>query len=152
MGATTGRETEGTSDTIRVTAGDGGVKRVREHQVRSAAANRGVVGVLRAEEPNLLHARALARRNGWWERLFQPLTQPYVLSRSWDRDQHWSDADELAANQQALSRLIIGLLRRCRNRVYLGLNDLGESGFEQRGPLLKAVWKMQMDSQVNHGN
>jgi tetratricopeptide (TPR) repeat protein len=28
--------------------------------------NREVVGALRAEEPNLLHARALARRNGWW--------------------------------------------------------------------------------------
>ena len=28
--------------------------------------NRDVVAALRAEEPNLLHARALARRNGWW--------------------------------------------------------------------------------------
>jgi tetratricopeptide (TPR) repeat protein len=30
-----------------------------------ADGNRDVVGALRAEEPNLLHARALARRNGW---------------------------------------------------------------------------------------
>ena len=28
--------------------------------------NRDVVAALRAEEPNLLHARAVARRNGWW--------------------------------------------------------------------------------------
>ena len=90
--------------------------------------------------------------NGWWERLFQPLTQPYVLSRSWDRDRQWTDADDLAANQQALARLVTGLLRRCRNRVYLGLSDLGESGFEERGPLLKAIWKMQLENQINNEN
>jgi hypothetical protein len=89
--------------------------------------------------------------NGWWERLFQPLTQPYVLSRSWERDRHWTDADDLDSNQAALGRLVNGLLHRCRERVYLGLSDLGESGFEQRGPLLKAIWKMQMESQDNDG-
>jgi hypothetical protein len=30
------------------------------------------------------------------------------------------------------------MLRRCRSRVYLGLSDLGESGFEQRGVLMRA--------------
>ena len=89
---------------------------------------------------------------GWWERLFQPLTQPYVLSRSWQRDRLWTDADDQAANQQALARLVTGLLRRCRGSVYLGLSDLGESGFEQRGPLLKAIWKMQLDIQKINEN
>ena len=87
---------------------------------------------------------------GWWERLFQPLTQPYVLSRAWEHDRLWTDADDLAANQQTLSRLVTGLLRRCRARVYLGLSDLGESGFEQRGPLLKSIWKMQLEIQVKN--
>jgi hypothetical protein len=86
-----------------------------------------------------------AGSGGWCERVFQPLTQPYVLSRSWEREQVWSDADDLAANQQTLALLVTGLLRRCRNRIYLGLSDLGESGFEQRGPLLKAIWKMQLE-------
>ena len=27
-------------------------------------------------------------------------------------------------------------MRRCRERVYLGISDLSEAGFEQRGPLL----------------
>ena len=94
--------------------------------------------------------------NGWWERLFQPLTQPYVLSRDWDLStgaagRLWTDADDLAANQQTLGRLVTGLLRRCRERVYLGLSDLGESGFEQRGPLLKAIWKMQLEIQNTNG-
>lgn len=85
--------------------------------------------------------------SGWWERLFQPLTQPYVLSRAWQPNRPWTDADEISTNQQTLNCLITGLLRRCRERVYLGVSDLGESGFEQRGPLLKAIWKMQLDLQ-----
>ncbi len=88
---------------------------------------------------------------GWWERLFQPLTHPYVLSRSWERGRLWTDTDDFTANQQALNRLVTGLLRRCRGSVYLGLSDLGESGFEQRGPLLKALWKMQLKNQKNNG-
>ena len=75
-----------------------------------------------------------------------------MLSRSWERDRPWSDADDQTANQQSLARLVTGLLRRCRSRVYLGLNDLGESGFEQRGPMLKAIWKLQLEIQKQHGN
>lgn len=89
---------------------------------------------------------------GWWERLFQPLTQPYVLSRSWERDHQWTDANDLSANQQTLARLVSGLLRRCKSRVYLGLSDLGEAGFEQRGPLLKAIWKIQLENQIQNEN
>ncbi|MBE3037586.1 MAG: hypothetical protein IMZ62_02060 [Chloroflexi bacterium] len=91
-----------------------------------------------------------AGSGGWWERLFQPLTQPYVLSRSWERERPWTDADDQAANQQTLARLVTGLLHRCRSRVFLGLSDLGESGFEQRGPLLKAIWKMQLEIQIQN--
>ncbi|MBE3117234.1 MAG: hypothetical protein IMZ50_00580 [Candidatus Atribacteria bacterium] len=93
-----------------------------------------------------------AGSGGWWERLFQPLTQPYVLSRSWERERPWTDADDQAANQQTLARLVTGLLHRCRSRVFLGLSDLGESGFEQRGPLLKAIWKMQLEIQIQNEN
>ena len=34
------------------------------------------------------------------------------------------------------------MLRRCRSRVYLGLSELGEQGFEQRGPLLLAMQRI----------
>ena len=87
----------------------------------------------------------------WWQRLYQPLTHPYVLTRGWDRDRQWTDADEEAFNQQALVRLLTGLLRRCRQRVYLGVSDLSESGFEQRGPLLKTIWRLQLQNQFNNG-
>jgi hypothetical protein len=76
---------------------------------------------------------------GWWERLYQPLTHPYVLSRGWPGDKIWRDEDEFAARQMALGRLISGLLRRCRKRIYLGISHLGEQGYEQRGALLQAV-------------
>lgn len=79
---------------------------------------------------------------GWSDRLLQPLTQPYVLSRHWENGRVWMDSDEVAASQQALSRLIRGLLHRCRTKVYVALSDLGESGFEQRGPLLRAIQKV----------
>jgi len=79
-----------------------------------------------------------AGSSGWSERLFQPLTHPYVLSRHWKPGQVWTDADEVQANQANLARLLTGLLRRCRERLFLGLTELGESGYEQRGALVRA--------------
>jgi hypothetical protein len=79
---------------------------------------------------------------GWWERLYQPLTHPYVLSRRWPRDAIWTDTDEVEARQDALYRLVLGLIRRCRRKIYLGLSELGEQGYEQKGPLLKAVQRV----------
>ena len=39
-------------------------------------------------------------------------------------------------------RLVLGLLRRCRRAVYLGLSELNEQGYEQRGPLLEAFQRI----------
>jgi len=83
-----------------------------------------------------------AGSSGWYERLAQPLTHPHVLARGWPRDRMWSDADEVQASQTAMGRLISGLLHRCRTRVYIGLSELGESGYEQRGELLRAIQKV----------
>ena len=73
---------------------------------------------------------------GWWERLYQPLTHPYVLTRRWDREHKWTDEDEQSMRQVILSRLTQGLIRRCRRKVYLAFSTLNEQGFEERGPLL----------------
>ena len=51
-------------------------------------------------------------------------------------------ADEEQANQETMARLVAGLLRRCRERLYLGISNLGESGFEGRGPLLRAFQRV----------
>ncbi len=79
---------------------------------------------------------------GWWERLNQPLTHPYVLSRHWPADRQWTDAEEYAARQDALYALTLGLVRRCRMQIHLGLSELGEQGTEQRGPLLQAIQRV----------
>ena len=78
----------------------------------------------------------------WSERLNQPLTHPYVLSRQWKAGKIWSDLDEVEAGRSGLSRLVLGLLRRCRSRIYLGLSEFGEQGYEQRGPLLHALQRV----------
>lgn len=75
----------------------------------------------------------------WWERLEQPLTHPYVLARGYPRGQVWTDDMEDATRQDALRRLMIGLVRRCGTRVYAAISDLGEQGYEQRGPLLQVI-------------
>ncbi len=79
--------------------------------------------------------------SGWYERLSQPLTHPYVLNREWEAGRMWTDADEVQQGQETLARLVSGLLRRCRGRIYVCLSELGESGFEQRGNLLRAFQK-----------
>ncbi len=80
--------------------------------------------------------------SGWYERLDQPLTHPQVLSREWPVGRQWTFADEELTNQQTMARLVSGLLHRCREKIYLGISSLGESGFEQRGELLKAFQRL----------
>ncbi len=80
--------------------------------------------------------------NGWAERVSQPLTHPYVLSRHWELGRIWTDADEVYNEKLALARLVSGLLSRCREKIILALADLGEAGFEGRGTLLRAFQKV----------
>ena len=80
-----------------------------------------------------------AGSRAWYERIYQPLTHPYVLRRDWPEGQVWTDDDEVQVREAALARLILGLTRRCRQRIYLAYSELSEQGFEQQGPLLQAV-------------
>lgn len=89
--------------------------------------------------------------SGWWERLYQPLTHPYVLSRAWPLGRPWTDADEFRSRQEGLQTLVQGLLRRCRRGLYLGLSQFGEEGYEERGPLLQAVQRLlRSGGEVGH--
>jgi hypothetical protein len=85
---------------------------------------------------------------GWWERLYQPLTHPYVLSRHWPRGELWTDEDEYDYRQETLFRLTEGLIRRCRRKLYLGISQLGEQGYEQQGPLLQAIQRLLRQAQA----
>ncbi len=83
-----------------------------------------------------------AGSNGWWERIAQPLTHPFVLSVEWAGDKPWSDADEVSAQDDRLRRLALGLTRRCRRHIYIVNAEINERGYEQRGRLLLALHQM----------
>lgn len=76
---------------------------------------------------------------GWSERLYQPVTHPYVLSRDWEIGKKWTDAEEFQYSRANMFGLVNGLLRRCRLGVFLGLSEMDEHGYEQRGPLLNVL-------------
>lgn len=76
---------------------------------------------------------------GWYQRLYQPLTQPYILSRNWLEGKLWTDKDEVNRGLETLERVSQGLLKRCRKKVYLGISELGEQGYEHRSPFLQVL-------------
>jgi hypothetical protein len=78
-----------------------------------------------------------AGNTGWEERLEQPLTHPYALQRHYAPGTAWTDDMEKTVQETLLRNIIMGLLRRCRKKVYVGITDISESGYEQRGMLLK---------------
>ena len=80
---------------------------------------------------------------GWGRRIYQPLTHPHVLSRHWEPTRPWTDIDEMKFSQDSLYRLLAGLLRRARRRIFLGRSDYGESGMEHSGPLLNLLNRVQ---------
>ncbi|MGC8787784.1 MAG: hypothetical protein ACP5Q1_10205, partial [Anaerolineae bacterium] len=87
----------------------------------------------------------------WGRRLYQPLTHPFVLTRHWPAGRRWSEEDEFLAGQTMLQRVVLGLLRRCRVRVYLGISELNPRGREERGPLLEWVQRMLREVALTPG-
>ena len=90
-----------------------------------------------------------AGSSGWWERIAQPLTHPYILAADWPSGRPWTDADEVAAQHDRLARLVLGLTRRCSKHVYIVNAEIGEQGFEQRGQLLSVLQRLLRRLQHN---
>lgn len=80
---------------------------------------------------------------GWWERLNQPLTNPYLLNRHVDPSQLWTQAHEFNANQDAMQRVVEGLINRCTGRIIVSAVRINEYGSESRGPLQQAFQTLQ---------
>jgi len=83
-----------------------------------------------------------AGSSGWWERIAQPLTHPYVLAADWPPGRLWTDDDEVAAQHDRLARLVLGLTRRCRRHIFIANAEISEQGYEQRGQLLIALQRL----------
>ena len=58
------------------------------------------------------------------------------------------DADEVQAETESLARLVRGLLSRCREKIYLAIPELGETGFEQRGTMLRAFQRVLQEMEM----
>jgi hypothetical protein len=80
--------------------------------------------------------------NGWHDRIYQPLTHPYVLSRQWQRGRQWTDENELYANRDMLVRLTGGLAFRCDEKIVLASSQLNVAGSEESGVLARAVQRV----------
>jgi hypothetical protein len=75
----------------------------------------------------------------WAERLYQPLTHPYVLSPNWPENKPWTQLDEQRHQTETLNRIINGLLLKCSDKVYFCISKLNEQGQEMRGPMLSIL-------------
>ena len=84
---------------------------------------------------------------GWYERIYQPLTNPHVLERDWPIDQPWTDENEQLHNLNSLESLTTGLIRRCRKSIFGCLTETDERGFEQKGTLLFSLNKLLIENQ-----
>ena len=76
-----------------------------------------------------------ADSQAWGRRIFQPLTQPYVLSRQWRPGDVWTDKHERSTSHEMLFHVVTGLIKRCRRKIYVGFSQYDERGFERIGPL-----------------
>ena len=77
--------------------------------------------------------------SSWYNRIPQPLTNPYILSKDWEIGRRWDRSVERQFEVERLERIVSGLLRRCSQRVFAYYSELSVSGQEQMGDLLRAL-------------
>lgn len=78
----------------------------------------------------------------WNERMQQPLTHPFVLSRRWPEGKRWTADDDALISAELSYRVVAGLLRRCTGRVWLTHVEFNEQGFTQQGALLISLQRI----------
>lgn len=85
---------------------------------------------------------------GWYERIYQPLTNPHIMQRDWPLDKQWTDEEEQFYNLDSLRCLTTGLILRCRKSIYGCLTETDERGVEQKGFLLMSLNRLLLGSQI----
>jgi hypothetical protein len=76
---------------------------------------------------------------GWWDIPRQPLSNAFVLAQSRAADLLWTAEEEFGIRNELLSRIVRGLVYRCREGVILASSDLDRRGVRQDGPLWRAL-------------
>jgi hypothetical protein len=77
--------------------------------------------------------------SGWWDIPRQPLSNAFVLARSWPEGRPWTMEEDFKIRNQLLSRIVRGLTSRCRGGVILATSELDRRGLRQDGPLWRAL-------------
>ena len=75
----------------------------------------------------------------WHRRIHQPLTNPYVLTRSWKKGTRWTSDLEQFHDTQRLASMIQGLVNRCTDSIYFCFSELSAYGQEQIGDLREVM-------------
>lgn len=75
----------------------------------------------------------------WHRRIHQPLTNPYVFNDGWNLEKKWDSEVEELYEQERLANIVLGLVRRCSDTIYLYNSTLSAQGSEQTGDLLLAL-------------
>ena len=101
-----------------------------------------VIAYLLSGESSKIQFWMDAGSTGWFERIDQPLTHPYVLSRNWPVGTKWTDAEEYNANMNTMHNLLQGLLKLSNDKVYVCTSQYNETGYEQKGPLVQAAQRL----------
>lgn len=78
----------------------------------------------------------------WSQRIDQPLTHPFVLSRRWELGRKWTHQDEMMLSEETLKKIIHGLTVRCNGQIHLYATGINEQGQEQNSPFLRALQRI----------
>ncbi len=80
-----------------------------------------------------------AGSTSWHRRIQQPLTNPYVLTRYWQKGRKWNAVFEQFYEEERLTSLIKGLLNRCSGSVLVCFSELSAYGQEQTGMMREVM-------------
>lgn len=98
-----------------------------------------IYGYLLGGEPLRVQVWLETAASGWWDIPNQPLSNAFVLARSYMPEQLWTAESDFAIRNQLLSRIVRGLTARCQDGVILASSDLDRRGLRQDGPLWRAL-------------
>ncbi len=98
-----------------------------------------IYAYLLAGEPVRVQVWLETAAQGWWDIPRQPLSNAFVLAQSRSPELPWTVDEEFAVRNELLTRIVRGLVARCRDGVVLAGSDLDRRGVRQDGPLWRAL-------------
>ncbi len=98
-----------------------------------------IYGYLLAGEPVKVQIWLETAATGWWDIPRQPLSNAFVLAKSYDPQKLWTMTEDFQIRNELLSRIVRGLAGRCQEGILLANSDLDRRGVLQDGPLWRAL-------------